>query len=100
MAILGLLAGRRSSISAAIRRAQVRRRPPSPGQYHRRRMAEALATCSKGGLGGMLAAAAAGSVISGGLGDLLKQLQQAATARPPIHGSATAQTSRLHRAIS
>jgi uncharacterized protein YidB (DUF937 family) len=30
----------------------------------------------KGGLGGLLGGAAAGSVISGGLGDLLKQLQQ------------------------
>ena len=30
----------------------------------------------KGGLGGLLAGGAAGSVISGGLGDLLKQLQQ------------------------
>jgi uncharacterized protein YidB (DUF937 family) len=30
----------------------------------------------RGGLGGMLGGAAAGSVISGGLGDLLKQLQQ------------------------
>jgi uncharacterized protein YidB (DUF937 family) len=30
----------------------------------------------KGGLGGLLGGAAAGSVISGGLGDLMKQLQQ------------------------
>jgi len=30
----------------------------------------------KGGLGGLLGGAAAGSVISGGLGDVLKQLQQ------------------------
>ncbi len=30
----------------------------------------------KGGLGGLLAGGAAGSVISGGLGDLLKQFQQ------------------------
>src|SRR6202020_1339755 len=30
----------------------------------------------QGGLGGLLAGGAAGSVISGGLGDLLKQLQQ------------------------
>ena len=34
------------------------------------------ATSLKGGLGGLLAGGAAGSVISGGLGDLLKQLQQ------------------------
>ena len=39
-------------------------------------LAEVLATFSKGGLGGLLAGGAAGSVISGGLGDLLKQLQQ------------------------
>ena len=30
----------------------------------------------KGGLGGLIAGGAAGSVISGGLGDLLKQFQQ------------------------
>ncbi|HKH02889.1 MAG TPA: YidB family protein, partial [Bradyrhizobium sp.] len=30
----------------------------------------------KGGLGGLLAGGAAGSVLSGGLGDLLKQFQQ------------------------
>jgi uncharacterized protein YidB (DUF937 family) len=30
----------------------------------------------KGGLGGLLAGGAAGSILSGGLGDLMKQLQQ------------------------
>jgi len=37
---------------------------------------EVLAICLKGGLGGLLAGGAAGSVISGGLGELLKQFQQ------------------------
>ncbi len=39
-------------------------------------MGGGLGDLLKGGLGGLLGGAAAGSVISGGLGDLLKQLQQ------------------------
>jgi uncharacterized protein YidB (DUF937 family) len=39
-------------------------------------MGGGLSDLLKGGLGGLLGGAAAGSVISGGLGDLLNQLQQ------------------------
>ncbi len=39
-------------------------------------MGGGLGDLLKGGLGGLLGGAAAGSVISGGLGDLLKQFQQ------------------------
>jgi uncharacterized protein YidB (DUF937 family) len=39
-------------------------------------MGGGLGDILKGGLGGLLGGAAAGSVISGGLGDLLKQFQQ------------------------
>jgi len=39
-------------------------------------MGGSLGDLLKGGLGGLLGGAAAGSVISGGLGDLLKQFQQ------------------------
>src|SRR5882672_5979618 len=48
---------------------------PSPNTVNAG-MGGGLGDLLKGGLGGLLGGAAAGSVISGGLGDLLKQLQQ------------------------
>jgi uncharacterized protein YidB (DUF937 family) len=48
--------------------------PPAPMQANTGDLG--LGDLLKGGLGGLLGGAAAGSVIGGGLGDLLKQLQQ------------------------
>ena len=63
--------------------------------------AAGLGDLLKGGLGGLLAGAAAGSVISGGLGDLLKQFQQ--NGQGEVANSwvgSRARTSRFRRAIS
>jgi uncharacterized protein YidB (DUF937 family) len=49
---------------------------PSPAGTTAGGMGGDLGGLLKGGLGGLLAGGAAGSAISGGLGDLLKQLQQ------------------------
>jgi uncharacterized protein YidB (DUF937 family) len=76
MAILGLLAwkavkhfsGNQTSASPAP--------APSSGNSAGGGMGGGLGDLLKGGLGGLLAGGAAGSVISSGLGDLLKQLQQ------------------------
>ena len=55
----------------------------------------------KGGLGGLLAGGAAGSVISGGLGDLLKQLQQSGQGdNRQFMGRQRARTRRFRPAIS
>jgi uncharacterized protein YidB (DUF937 family) len=59
-------------------------RTPNLGNAHRRAAAAACPSATggglddllKGGLGGLLGGGAAGSVVSGGLNDLLKQFQQ------------------------
>ena len=75
MAILGLLAWKavkHLTASSQPSAAPSQVPPPAPGGA----MGGGLGDVLKGGLGGVLGGAAAGSVISGGLGDLLKQLQQ------------------------
>jgi uncharacterized protein YidB (DUF937 family) len=77
MAILGLLAWKAfrhftaSSPGATAPSAPPPAPPPGGGG-----MGGGLGDILKGPLGGVLGGAAAGSVISGGLGDLLRQLQQ------------------------
>jgi uncharacterized protein YidB (DUF937 family) len=77
MAILGLIAWKAvkhltAGQSGTAAPKQVPPPAPSPGASTGGGLGDVL----KGGLGGLLGGAAAGSVISGGLGDLLKQLQQ------------------------
>ena len=74
MAILGLLAWK------AIRHLTTSQPGAAPAQMPKSTPTGSagggLGDVLKGGLGGLLGGAAAGSVISGGLGDLMKQLQQ------------------------
>jgi uncharacterized protein YidB (DUF937 family) len=78
MAILGLLAWK------AIRHLTAGQPGAAPAQQRQAAapstptdsMGGGIGDLLKGGLGGLLGGAAAGSVISGGLGDLMKQLQQ------------------------
>jgi uncharacterized protein YidB (DUF937 family) len=75
MAILGLLAWKAvKHLTAGQPGAAAPKQvpPPAPGGSAGGGLGDVL----KGGLGGLLGGAAAGSVISGGLGDLMKQLQQ------------------------
>ena len=80
MAILGLLAWKAvkhlTGSQPGAAPAQVP--PPAPGGSMAGGPGSGggLGDVLKGGLGGLLGGAAAGSVISGGLGDLMKQLQQ------------------------
>jgi uncharacterized protein YidB (DUF937 family) len=80
MAILGLLAWKAfkhftASSPGATAPSAPPPAPPSGGSVAGGGMG-GLGDILKGPLGGVLGGAAAGSVISGGLGDLLKQLQQ------------------------
>jgi uncharacterized protein YidB (DUF937 family) len=73
MAILGLLAWKAIKHFSAGQPGAAPPPAPSPAGGG---MGGGLGDVLKGPLGGLLAGGAAGSVISGGLGDLLKQLQQ------------------------
>jgi uncharacterized protein YidB (DUF937 family) len=74
MAILGLLAYKAVKHLTA---GQPGASPaPAPSPANAGSLGGDLGGLLKGGLGGLLAGGAAGSAISGGLGDLLKQLQQ------------------------
>ena len=73
MAILGLLAWKAIKHFSAGQPGAAPQPAPSPAGGG---MGGGLGDVLKGPLGGLLAGGAAGSVISGGLGDLLKQLQQ------------------------
>ena len=73
MAILGLLAWKAIKHFSAGQPGAAPPPAPSPAGGG---MGSGLGDVLKGPLGGLLAGGAAGSVISGGLGDLLKQLQQ------------------------
>jgi uncharacterized protein YidB (DUF937 family) len=72
MAILGLLAWKAIKHMTASQPGATPQPAPSPSGG----MGGGFGDLLKGPLGGLLAGGAAGSVISGGLGDLLKQLQQ------------------------
>jgi uncharacterized protein YidB (DUF937 family) len=74
MAVLGLLAWKaiRHLTASQPSAAPAKVPPAAPGGSAGGGVGDVL----KGGLGGLLGGAAAGSVISGGLGDLMKQLQQ------------------------
>jgi uncharacterized protein YidB (DUF937 family) len=74
MAVLGLLAWKaiRHLTASQPGAAPAKVPSPAPGGSAGGGVGDVL----KGGLGGLLGGAAAGSVISGGLGDLMKQLQQ------------------------
>jgi uncharacterized protein YidB (DUF937 family) len=80
MAILGLLAWKAVKHLTASQPGAAPQPAPSPGGGMGGGLAGGLAgglgNVLKGPLGGLLAGGAAGSVISGGLGDVLKQLQQ------------------------
>jgi uncharacterized protein YidB (DUF937 family) len=82
MAILGLLAWKAVKHLTAGQPGAAPAPAPSPGTGTVNAgmpgggLGGGLGEVFKGGLGGLLGGAAAGSVISGGLGDLLKQLQQ------------------------
>jgi uncharacterized protein YidB (DUF937 family) len=79
MAILGLLAWKAIKHFSAGQPGAAPQPAPSPppaGGGMRGGIGGGLGDVLKGPLGGLLAGGAAGSVISGGLGDLLKQLQQ------------------------
>jgi uncharacterized protein YidB (DUF937 family) len=82
MAILGLLAWKAIKHLTASQPGAPPAPAPSPagnasgGVISGGGLAGGLADILKGNLGGLLAGGAAGSVISGGIGDLLKQLQQ------------------------
>jgi uncharacterized protein YidB (DUF937 family) len=80
MAILGLLAWKAVKHLTASQPGAAPQPAPSPGGGMGGGLAGGLAgglgNILKGPLGGLLAGGAAGSVISGGLGDVLKQLQQ------------------------
>jgi uncharacterized protein YidB (DUF937 family) len=73
MAILGLLAWKAIKHMTAGQPGAAPQPAPSPAGGG---MSGGLGNILKGPLGGLLAGGAAGSVISGGLGDVLKQLQQ------------------------
>jgi uncharacterized protein YidB (DUF937 family) len=78
MAILGLLAWKAiKHFTASQPNAAPQPTPPPAGGGMSGGIGGGLGDVLKGPLGGLLAGGAAGSVISGGLGDLLKQLQQA-----------------------
>jgi uncharacterized protein YidB (DUF937 family) len=74
MAILGLLAYK--AVKHLTAAAPGTAPAPSPAGTTAGGLGGDLGGLLKGGLGGLLAGGAAGSAISGGLGDLLKQLQQ------------------------
>jgi uncharacterized protein YidB (DUF937 family) len=79
MAILGLLAWKAVKHFSAGQPGAAPQPAPSPaggGTSASGGTGGGLGDVLKGPLGGLLAGGAAGSVISGGLGDLLKQLQQ------------------------
>jgi uncharacterized protein YidB (DUF937 family) len=77
MAILGLLAWKAVKHLTASQPGAAPAPAPSPGgTTSGGGLGGGLGDILKGNLGGLLAGGAAGSVISGGLGDLLKQLQQ------------------------
>ena len=78
MAILGLLAWKAIKHMTASQPGAAAPQPaPSPaGGGMSGGLGGGLGNVLKGPLGGLLAGGAAGSVISGGLGDVLKQLQQ------------------------
>jgi uncharacterized protein YidB (DUF937 family) len=76
MAILGLLAWKAvKHLTAGSDQPSAAPAAPAPTPAGSA-MGGGLSDILKGNLGGILGGAAAGSVISGGLGDLLKQLQQ------------------------
>ena len=76
MAILGLLAWKAiKHLTAGQPGATAPKQVPPPAPAGGS-MGGGMSDVLKGGLGGLLGGAAAGSVISGGLGDLMKQLQQ------------------------
>jgi uncharacterized protein YidB (DUF937 family) len=76
MAILGLLAWKAvKHLTAGSSQPSASPAAPAPSPAGGG-MGGGLGDILKGNLGGILGGAAAGSVISGGLGDLLKQLQQ------------------------
>ena len=76
MAILGLLAWKAIKHFSGGQPNAAPQPAPSPAGGTGGGMGGGLGDVLKGPLGGLLAGGAAGSVISGGLGDLLKQLQQ------------------------
>jgi uncharacterized protein YidB (DUF937 family) len=77
MAILGLLAWKAIKHVTAGQPGAAPQPAPSPaGGGTSGSLGGGLGNILKGPLGGLLAGGAAGSVISGGLGDVLKQLQQ------------------------
>jgi uncharacterized protein YidB (DUF937 family) len=76
MAILGLLAWKAVKHLTASQPGAAPAPAPSPAGGAASGGGGGLGNILGGSLGGLLAGGAAGSVISGGLGDLLKQLQQ------------------------
>ena len=76
MAILGLLAWKAVKHLTASQPGAAPAPSPAGGAPSGGGLGGGLGHILKGNLGGLLAGGAAGSVISGGLGDLLKQLQQ------------------------
>ena len=77
MAILGLLAWKAiKHLTASQPGAAPAQRPAAAPSTPTGSTGGGVGDLLKGGLGGLLGGAAAGSVISGGLGDLMKQLQQ------------------------
>jgi len=76
MAILGLLAWKAVKHITGGPSATTPQSAPTSDPTPAGAGAGGLGDLLKGGLGGLLGGAAAGSVITGGLGDLLKQLQQ------------------------
>jgi len=79
MAILGLLAWKAFKHLSGNQTGSAPQPSPAPTQLPPAANAGAgggLGDILKGSLGGLLAGGAAGSVLSGGLGDLVKQLQQ------------------------
>lgn len=76
MAILGLLAWKAIKHLTAGKSAAPQPAPTSTGGGPAGGLAGGFGDILKGPLGGVLGGAAAGSVLSGGLGDLIKQLQQ------------------------
>src|ERR1700743_1480119 len=76
MAILGLLAWKAVKHLTASQPGAAPAPSPASGTAGGGGLGGGLGNILGGNLGGLLAGGAAGSVISGGLGDLLKQLQQ------------------------
>ncbi len=76
MAILGLLAWKAVKHLTASQPGAAPAPSPAGGATSGGGPGGGLGDILKGNLGGLLAGGAAGSVISGGLGDILKQLQQ------------------------